>query len=542
MTTLFEARLSDLTPSVQPSGERRWIFVPPDQLSDRIGPLAHEAPSELGIVLVESRWQLTHLPFHRQRIALLLANQRQFALEQARRGVAVDYLRVDGPPGQALRSLDAARLPLRCQWPAERLLREDLAPLVADGALAWVPHEGWLTTPEQFASAETPDGKYRMDRFYRRVRRDTGLLMQSGKPVGGKFSFDVENRRPWSGEPPAPEPPTFAPDDITREVMEQVERDFSDHPGSLRGDSLPATRRDAQRLWRWALDECLPLFGPFEDAMSTLSSGLFHTRISALLNLHRLLPSQVVADVEEADAPLACREGFIRQVLGWREFVRHVHDATDGFRSCDVASTQADPERASDAARPSFLGAGDPLPAAFWGEPSALDCLDRVVSEVWAESYSHHITRLMILSNLATLLDVAPRALTDWFWAAYADAWEWVVEPNVLGMGTFAVGDLMTTKPYVSGANYIHRMSDYCDGCRFHPKKNCPITPLYWAFLARHRPLLHGNRRLALPLRSLDRRSDSKKAHDREVFEWLRRALARGETIEPAERPEEPPT
>jgi deoxyribodipyrimidine photolyase-related protein len=553
-----------------PAG-RRWLFVPYDQLSGEIGPLSREAPQALGIVLVETPWKPARRPYHKQKLALVLANLRHFALEQAARGVAVRHVAASGPYRAALEPLTAALGPLRVMEPAERELRADLAPLVASGGLLVVPHEGWLTTAEDFRTSQRSGPPWRMDAFYRHVRRRTGLLMRQGKPVGGKFSFDPDNRLPWRGDPPAPPPPRFQPDAITEEVGDLVDNLFARHPGRLDLAALPATRGDAETLWAWAKQECLPVFGPYEDAMSSRSIGLFHTRISALLNLHRLLPSRVVADVEGMTLPIASQEGFIRQVLGWREFVRHVHMATDGFRrlpggtppiaahpgdggyawwagkpwgeglrpagsgqaaadsDCNAPGT-GDPDGG---AMPSALGASGPLPRAYWGVPSGLACLDRIVADVWAEGYSHHITRLMVLANLATLLDVSPRELTDWFWVAYADAYDWVVEPNVLGMGTYAVGDLMTTKPYVAGAAYIARMSDYCGRCTFGPKTTCPITRLYWAFLARHEGRLRDNLRLRLPLQALRKRPAAKREDDARTFEQVRSALGAGRTLSP---------
>lgn len=174
-----------------------------------------------------------------------------------------------------------------------------------------------------------------------------------------------------------------------------------------------------------------------------------------------------------------------------------------------------------------------PVPPAYWGERSGLACLDAVISQVWDEGYSHHITRLMILTNIASLLDVSPREITDWFWAAYLDAYDWVVEPNVLAMGTYAVGDLMTTKPYVSGAAYIHKMSDYCGLCAFNPRANCPLTRLYWAYLARHRRIFEGNPRMNTPLASLKKRPKSQQNQDRAIFRRLSAMLTSGETVEP---------
>ena len=507
------------------SKTRTWVYVPYDQLHDGLGALATLPPEELGIVLVESPEKAGRRPYHKQKLALVLANLRHFALEQAARGVDVRHV-VAGAGGYRGALEQAARElgPLVVHEPAERELREELRPLLGT-ALSARPHTGWLTTQEQFTRATGGAPPYRMDAFYRLVRKDTGILMERGKPVGGKLSFDAENRKAWRGTPSAPAPLRFAPDAVTDEVGRLVERNYASHPGELDLSMLPATLADAEATWRWALDACLPHFGPYEDAMSRASSGLFHTRISALLNLHRLLPTRVVADVLAADLPLQSREGFVRQVLGWREFVRHVHLATDGFRKLPWG-----PE--PDAA-PSFLGAKRSLPQAYWGKPSGLGCLDHVVADVFREGYSHHITRLMVLGNLATLLDVSPRALTDWFWFAYVDAYDWVVEPNVLAMATFGAGDLMTTKPYVAGSAYIHRMSDYCGGCGFDPKSTCPITRLYWAFLGRHEAQLSGNMRMAMPLRSLEKRAPEERARDGRVFDWVSETLAQGGVLTP---------
>lgn len=505
------------------------MFVPYDQLG-LMGPLAREAPSELGIVLVESRWKAARRPYHRQKLALILANLRHFALEQAGRGVAVRHVVTDGPYAAALAPLAAEFGELHMMEAAERELRTDVAELVTAGAIRVLPHEGWLTTPEDFTVA-CPAAPWRMDAFYRRVRRRTGVLMDDGRPIGGRWSFDADNRRRWRGQPPPPSPPVFTPDDVTAEVADLVARRFASHPGRLDPTALPATAADAERQWQWALHECLPSFGPYEDAMSVHSRGLFHTRVSALLNLHRLLPARLIADVAASDAPLASREGFVRQVLGWREFVRHVHRATDGFRHLPDGTQP--PRDETGAAMPSHLDAHHPLPPAFWDTPSGLACLDHVVASVWSDGYGHHITRLMVLSNIATLLDLSPRALTDWFWEAYTDAYDWVVEPNVLGMGTFAAGDVMTTKPYVAGAAYLRRMSDYCDECAFDPAKSCPLTRLYWAFLARHATTLAANPRLQLPLAAVARRPPRERTADAEMFALVRERLTRGERLTP---------
>ncbi|MBX3464356.1 MAG: cryptochrome/photolyase family protein [Planctomycetes bacterium] len=521
----FARRLRQL----QPKGRapRRWLFVPYDQLHDGIGPLAREAPGELGIVLVESRAKAARRPYHRQKLALVLANLRHFALEQAARGVAVRHVATARGYAAALEPLVRELGPLRMLRPAEHELRAELRPLVAAGALVELPHDGWLSTAADLAAIPGPP--WRLDAFYRQVRRRTGVLLARGKPVGGKWSFDAENRQPWRGTPPAPEPPTFAPDAVTREVGDLVAREFAAHPGELHLDRLPASRADAERLWAWALRDCLPWFGPYEDAMSTQSTGLFHTRIAPLLNLHRLLPARVLADALAAPLPLPSQEGFVRQVLGWREFVHQVHEATDGLRTVGGAPIDQN-----------VLRADLDLPATFWGTPSGLHCLDRVVADVWREGYSHHITRLMVLGNLATLLGVEPRQLTDWFWVAYTDAYDWVVEPNVLAMASYGVGGLMTTKPYVAGSAYLHRMGDYCRDCEFDPGTTCPITPLYWQFLARNHDRLAGNQRLSMPLRNAAKRPAAARARDAAIAAWARATLAGGGRLRPDDGPTGP--
>jgi len=527
---------------------RLWLFVPYDQLTDRVGPLARDDPRSLGIVLIESARKFRRRPYHKQKIALALSCLRHFALEQAARGVAIRHIVTDGPHAPVLDRLTTELGPIRMMEPAERELRAEIEPLVSSGKLEVLPNEFWLTSLDDLRAVSIY-GPWRMDRFYAHVRRTRGLLMDGGRPVGGKFSFDVDNRRPWDGLPPAPEPPKFPVDSIKREVAILVRNEFRDHPGEVNIDSLPASRVDADKLWSWAKEQCLPWFGPYEDAMSTSSSGLFHTRISAVLNLGRLTSWELVQDALALNLPIQSREGFIRQIIGWREYVYQVHRATDGFRRlCDGSamvldqpgdggyqrwagrpwSGQSGSNEPDGGAAPCALGCETPLPPAYWGAKSGLNCLDTVVSDVWKEAYSHHITRLMILANIATLLDVSPRELTDWFWIAYADAYDWVVEPNVLGMGTYAIGDLMTTKSYICGAAYIDKMSDYCRACRFDPKRNCPITSLYWAFLLRHGSVLRSNPRVATVVSSAAKRSPDARRADFQIFRTARDVLVAG--------------
>lgn len=528
----FPKQVAEAAPSGADVRNRRWIYIPYDRFTDRVGPLAEQAAKDTGIVIVESTAKGHRRLYHKKKLVLLIANMRHFALEQMARGVSVLYHFSPLSHGQALARLqqEAGVPQLTVMKPAERELRLDLKQAVADGLrLNVVPDATWFSTSEDFTGvygAYEPGRSYLMDRFYRHMRQKTGVLMRKGKPEGGKFSFDTENRRPYRGDPPVPPGIEFAPDAITDEVSAYVAKEYAHHFGSIEGFNLPGSQDACDQMWRWSLEHLLPHFGPYEDAMRDDQPQLFHSRISALINLGRLLPRDLVRDVEAAAAegsiPLASAEGFIRQVMGWREFMRHVHEQTDGYRRVRVRQeTGAEAQREDDlaaqdsleGARPAALGAARPLPAAYWGVKSGLHCLDTVVEQVIDEGWSHHITRLMVLSNLATLCGFSARELTDWFWIAYVDAYDWVVETNVLGMGTYADGGMTATKPYVSGAAYINRMSNYCGHCRFDPKKatgedSCPFTALYWTFLERNRRVLGDNFRLQMPYKTLARKSE----------------------------------
>jgi deoxyribodipyrimidine photolyase-related protein len=533
---------------INPSPENRsWIFVPYDQLTDEIGPLSRENPRDMGIILIENPWKAGRRPYHKQKLGLILSNMRHFALEQASRGVSIKYISTNGPYRLALEAAAKELGSVRVMVPAEMELRKDIEPLVKSGLITYLPNEGWMTNQDLLTKIEKPGPQWRMDAFYREARRSSGILMNGGKPIGGKFSHDTENRLPWKGFPTPNIFSGFPSDPIKNEVADLIQNKFRHHPGRLDMGSLPATKSDARTLWSWARENCLEWFGPYEDAMSYSSNTLFHTKISSVLNISRILPAQVVADVEHLDISLPSKEGFIRQVLGWREFVHHIHSRTNGFRSVqqdgeinfsasgDGGYSRWTGKEWSYSLIPSDLGAPSspnwfqcdtPLPPAFWGAPSGLYCLDHVVSSVWDQAYGHHITRLMVIANIAALLDVIPRDLTDWFWVAYSDAFDWVVEPNVLGMGTYALGPMMTTKPYIAGANYINRMSDFCPNCRFDPKTNCPLTPMYWAFLARHESALINNPRMNIVLNAIRKRHSETRIKDQRIYEYVRTNLS----------------
>ncbi len=541
----FEKIVKAWAPTASDLRNRRWIYVPYDRFTDRAGPLTEQSPADTGIVIVESTAKALRRPYHKKKLAVLISNMRHFALEQQQKGVAVLYHHSPMSHGQALLELQARHhLPeLTCMTPAERELRVDLSLARQSGlVMAFVPDATWVSTTQDFLTvygAFEPGRSYVMDRFYRHMRQQTGILMRGAKPIGGRYSFDSDNRKAYRGEVPVPDAPRFLPDTMTEEVIDLVQSTYSHHFGSLKNFDLPCTQSEADAVGDFFFAHLLPHFGRYEDAMREDHLQLFHSKTSVLVNLGRLLAADLIraaaASAMEERAPLASCEGFIRQLLGWREFMRHVHEQTDGYRRLGTQVAQEEtpraPERSSDMAKQGVLGSGSssgrlsnadpfagatpsalhaslPLPAVYWGAHSGLHCMDTVVAQVVEEGWSHHITRLMILSNLATLCGFSPRELTDWFWFAYIDAYDWVVEPNVLGMGTYADGGLTATKPYVSGAAYIRRMSNFCDHCSYDPKKatgagSCPFTALYWTFLARNETTLGSNFRLQMPYRAL---------------------------------------
>ncbi len=515
-----------------------WLWLSYDQLNLAFIESFETKCKRLGIVFVESMEKGKKRPYHKQKLALLLSSQRHFALEVQATGRPVRYLVAAGDYSDALSKHIEVFGTLNAVAHAELELRNDVKELVKKHDLLIHPHSGWLTSREWFEQSVGPKPPYRMDRFYRKVRQETGWLMDSGKPIGGKYSFDSENRFPWKGDPTPPEPPQYSIDDIDLEVESLINSQFSHHPGDVKMSDLPTSASNVQQALAFGL-LCLPWFGRYEDAMSERSRGLFHSRLAALLNLHRLMPLEVVNQVLNTDSPLNSTEGFIRQLI-WREYVHHIHEITNGFRTLDVHRTAShrtyswkeEPIK-DEEEHPNYLDQRQSLPPAFWNANSGLQCLDSSVQSVIQDGWTHHIPRLMVLSNIANLLDVNPRELTDWFHVAFVDAYDWVVEPNVLGMGTFALGDAMMTKPYVAGSAYINRMSDHCKSCEFHPKKTCPMTRLYWSYLARHSTSFQGNFRMKMAMNNLKRRSVEEKENDQLVFDWVSNNLSNNQRLHP---------
>jgi deoxyribodipyrimidine photolyase-related protein len=503
---------------------RNLVLVLGDQLDERSSAFAGFDPSADAVWMAEVDEESTLVWSHKARIALFVAAMRHFRDALRQRGTRVLYRQLDNPEtppglGGAL-ATDVARLRPRkliVVQPGECRVEQDLrdAAEAAGVELEIRPDRHFLCTREEFAAHVAGHKQLRMEFFYREMRRRHRVLMEGDKPAGGAWNFDAENRQSFGpGNAPDVRPPrAFPPDALTREVLALVDRRFAGHPGRLEYFDWPVERAQASAALTDFVEHRLPLFGKYQDAMwtSTVEPGnaargdafLFHSRLSAALNLKLLDPREVVTAAEKAHqagrVPLASAEGFIRQILGWREYVRGVY-------------WHFMPEYAQRNA----LAASLPLPDFYWTGATEMKCLRHVIGQTLEFGYAHHIQRLMVTGLFALLLGVKPQALHEWYLAVYVDAVEWVELPNVLGMSQYADGGLMASKPYVATGKYIQRMSNYCLGCRFDPasavgEQACPFTTLYWDFLLRHEQRLAGNPRMAMQLKNLTRLAPEQK-------------------------------
>lgn len=483
----------------------RLRLVMGDQLSPAISSLAGCDPARDVVLMVEVAQEARAAPNHVQKLVLIWSAMRRFADQLRQSGLTVDYVRLEDPDnrGDFLGELERAvarhapesiRVTRPGAWRVFERLRDAGPQLGAPVEI--LEDDRFLTTPAEFSAWAAGRRQWRMEYFYRELRRRTGLLMRNGEPVGGTWNLDADNRKPLPRGLTPPRRLRFPPDAATREVMAMVARRFPDHFGDLDGFDWAVSREDALAALAHFIAIGLPRFGDHQDAMARDEPFLFHGLISPYLNLGLLDPREVCAAAQAAyqagEAPLNAVEGFIRQVLGWREYVRGVYWAL-----------------MPDYARTNALGAQRPLPDFYWTGQTDLNCIRATVSDVRRHGYAHHIQRLMVTGNFALLAGVAPAELEAWYLGVFVDAFEWVELPNVHGMALFADGGRLGSKPYAASGAYINKMSDYCRGCRFDPAKRsgpdaCPFNYLYWDFLARNRPALAGNPRLAMPYRTLD--------------------------------------
>ncbi|MGQ0674371.1 MAG: cryptochrome/photolyase family protein [Hyphomicrobium sp.] len=488
---------------------RNLILVLGDQLSLNISSLAHGDPARDRVLMSEVTEEATYVRHHKKKIAFLFSAMRHFAGELSAAGWSVDYRRLDSPAnrgsftGEVARSVGTLK-PQRIvvTEPGEWRVREVMRTWSERFAIPVdiLPDDRFLCSLPEFEDWAADRKQLRMEYFYREMRKKTGLLMDEGEPAGGQWNFDHDNRNPARGDLFMPQPLRSAPDAITREVLDLVAARFAGHFGDLEPFWFAVSRRDAEAAFDRFIADALPRFGDFQDAMLEGERFLYHSVISMYLNCGLLDARDICRKVErawrEGRVPLNSAEGYIRQVIGWREYVRGIYWLKmPGYVDENV------------------FGHRRPVPAFYWTGETDMACLRAAITQTREEAYAHHIQRLMVTGNFALLAGVDPKALHEWYLIVYADAFEWVELPNTLGMSQFADGGLLASKPYVASGAYINRMSDYCKGCRYDVKMRtgdgaCPFNALYWDFLARHRDTLERNPRMAQMYRTYDRLSE----------------------------------
>lgn len=491
---------------------RRLILVLGDQLDAHSAAFDDFDPAQDALWMAEVAGEATKVWSSKPRIAVFLAAMRHFREERRALGWRVDYHEL-GAHSDFTAALTAS---VRALKPSELVMVE---------AGEWAVQQAFATAAQKlglplevredrhffcsradFARHASGRKQLRMEFFYRELRRRTGVLMDGDQPVGGQWNYDADNREAFGRDGPGllPAPRRFAPDALTREVLDEVNRRFADHPGDLAAFDWPVTAAQARGALADFIAHRLADFGRYQDALWEGEPWLYHSRLSAAMNLKLLDPREVVAAAEQAwregRAPLAAAEGFIRQILGWREYVRGVY-----WRFM--------PEYVDRNA----LGATAPLPDFYWTGDTEWACLRDALGQTLRLGYAHHIQRLMVTGLFGLMLGVDPRRMHEWYLAVYVDAVEWVELPNTLGMSQYADGGVMASKPYVATGKYLQRMGNHCAHCRCDPGQStgpraCPFTTLYWDFLLRHEPHLRGNPRLTMQLRNLTRLEADKRA------------------------------
>ena len=481
-------------------------FVLGDQLTRNLSSLVDLDPATDVVLMAEVIEEVTYVKHHKRKVAFLFSAMRHFAAALQAEGITVDYVRLDDSGNSGSFGGEVARAAARHNI-RRVVVTEPGEYRVLAAMRDWQDHyeiavdirndDRFLCSHERFADWAEGRKQLRMDFFYREMRRDFDVLMEGKHPVGGKWNYDAENREPPDLSLPVPSPLAFPPDAITADVLDLVAHRCAAHIGDLQGFGFAVTREQALQVLDHFIAQRLPLFGSYQDAMIEGEPWMYHSHIGFYLNAGLLAPDEVVRAAEMAwhdgRAPLNAVEGFIRQIMGWREFIRGIYWL-----------------KMPEYAEMNFLGATRQLPDFYWTGDTGMNCLAQSIDATRRYAYAHHIQRLMVLGNFALLTGIEPRQVNEWFLVVYADAYEWVELPNVSGMVLFADGGYLASKPYAAGGAYIKRMSNYCDNCRFKVaqktgKDACPFNYLYWDFLIRNRAQLGNNARLGMIYRSLDR-------------------------------------
>ncbi len=499
----------------------RLVLILGDQLSEDLSALATADKTRDIVVMAEVDGETGYVPHHPKKIALVLSAMRHFAAGLEADGWTVAYSRLDDPdnsgtiPGELLRRADAlGASDVIVTRPGEWRLIEALEDMPLK--VRQLADDRFIASLAEFDAWAEGRKELRMEYFYRLMRRKTGLMMDGDDPAGGKWNYDHDNRKRAKADLLRSAPMQFTPDDVTEEVLALVEARFSDNFGALRPFHFAVTRGQALRALDHFVRNLLEGFGDYQDAMLRDDRFLHHSLLSPYINLGLLNPLEVCQRIEaawrEGHVPINAAEGFIRQIIGWREYMRGIY-----FREGpDYTGRNA-------------LNHDRALPWMYWGGETRMNCMAHSIGQTREEAYAHHIQRLMVTGNFALLAGIAPREVHEWYLAVYIDAYEWVEAPNVIGMSQWADGGMIASKPYVSSGNYINKMSDYCGDCAYSVKdktgeQSCPFNTLYWHFLDRHRERFQGNHRMGMIYRTWDKMDEARRA---EVLETASNFLGR---------------
>ncbi|MFO0109692.1 MAG: cryptochrome/photolyase family protein [Alphaproteobacteria bacterium] len=509
-------------------GALRLILA--DQLSESIAALQGLDKAQDTVMLCEVMEEASYVPHHPKKIAFLFSAMRHFAAELEAQGVRVRYVTLNdaentgsftGEAARAVKALGVSRLIVT--EPGEYRVREMIKNWAATLGIPVeiLPDTRFLATHEEFAAWAKGKKQLRMEFFYREMRKKYAILMEPGnKPTGGEWNYDKENRKPPKAGMASPPRMAHKKSAITKDVLALVKERFSHHFGTLEPFHYAVTRRQALLELDHFIRRLLPEFGDYQDAMVAGEPYLYHSLISSYLNAGLLLPLEICQKAEAAyragTVPLNAAEGFIRQILGWREYIRGIY-------------WHFMPEYG----QRNSLNATRPLPDFYWGAPTGMFCVAETVRHTRDHAYSHHIQRLMITGNFALLAGLDVAAVQEWYLAVYSDAYEWVEMPNTLGMALFGDGGVVASKPYAASGKYIHRMSNYCEKCIYDPdvmtgENACPFNALYWDFLVRHEDKFRGNQRMPYVFSTWDRFAPEKQQAIRAHAATTLRKMAEG--------------
>jgi len=483
-----------------------------DQLSHSISSLSGIDKKNDVVIMSELMSEFTYVRHHKKKIAFILSAMRHFAKELRDRQITVDYTYLDDAyntgslKNEVQKAIQKYRpVKIIITFPSEYRIEKDIEQWKNnfDLPIEVRPDDRFLYTPQEFAKWANGRKQLRMEYFYREVRKKYNILMNGSQPEGGQWNYDIENRKPPVDNLNIPKTYQSQPDNITGDVIELVEKHFPDHFGDLHPFYFAVTRQDAKEALDQFIRERLINFGDYQDAMIQDEPWMFHSHLSFYLNCGLLNPLECAQEAEYAyrqnQAPLSAVEGFIRQIIGWREYVRGIYWLNM-------------PEYKEK----NFFNAIGNLPDFYWHGNSKMNCLNQCIKETKENAYAHHIQRLMVLGNFALLAGIDPKQVNEWFLIVYADAYEWVELPNVTGMILFADGGYLASKPYAASGNYINKMSNYCKGCSYkvtqkNGKDACPFNYLYWDFLARNRMKLELNPRIAMMYKTYDKIDNAQK-------------------------------